>query len=464
MKKLSDSVSFLYASLAVIYVSARDFSLIGTSIILAVVLFMIYATRIRDGCSSFIMLPFLLFFSIFVSMATRQLDFGSSLYFFVVYSAILLSLSMEIRTAVIGIVLFGVSLSFGGFSGADAVFFAIIVLLWLFTRSLRVPVLSLISFSLITAIILLSSNGLELNTASSLLDIKITTAETPYATELKENAPIEIPSNKLIDLNPSASNIDEALSDKSLFIPDFLLIFLLIFGAISMLYMIIRVKAFSGFSKILILGIVIFTLVIASFSSIFLLLNQTENKPTALGTGIGPQFSGKASDGISGVISEIASSTGSASTDNGFFAQSIEWMLLIAASGIVIFMTFALIKLMKKVAVETSEEKEEKIPEEIELLPLDRFPDLHISKEYILAAYWWLRRKFFPGLHNLTPYELLTLEKGEATFKELTEIYVKTKYAGKSPSRIECERFYQLLATLSKRYKSPDEFNAYNRE
>lgn len=61
MKKLNDLLSFFYASAAVIYVSARDFGLIGTSIVLAVVLFMLYSTRIKAGCSAFVMLPFLLF-------------------------------------------------------------------------------------------------------------------------------------------------------------------------------------------------------------------------------------------------------------------------------------------------------------------------------------------------------------------------------------------------------------------
>jgi len=464
LKKLNDLLSFFYASAAVIYVSARDFGLIGTSIVLAVVLFMLYSTRIKAGCSAFVMLPFLLFFSIFVSMGTRRLNFGSSLYFFIVYAAILLSLSAEIWTAVTGLVLFGISLSLGGFSSADAVIFVFIVLLWFFTRNLKIPIIFLTLFPLLAIIILLSASGIELSITDQFMPKNQSASETPSATAFEESVPAEPFSNNPMDLNPSPSRTDKTVPGKLLFIPDFLLNFLLVIGAISMLFMIVKVKAFSGYLKILLLGTAIFAIVIAGSSSIFMFLNQTENKPITSGTGIGPQFSGKVGGTIPGVISETASSTAPAKIVNGFFSMSIEWILLIAASSIVVFTALALIKLMKKVANEAPEEKAKtkEIPEEIELLPLDKLPDLRISRSYILAAYWWLRRKYFSTLHHLTPYELLTLEKGETTFEELTEIYVRTKYAGRSPSKTECEKFHQLLVILAKRYESPEELNAYN--
>lgn len=65
-----------------------------------------------------------------------------------------------------------------------------------------------------------------------------------------------------------------------------------------------------------------------------------------------------------------------------------------------------------------------------------------VSEHFVKEAYWWLRRKYFPNLHHLTPYEVLNLKDPFEAFKRLTDVYVTLKYAGKKLRSEEIQNFY----------------------
>ncbi|AKI97437.1 hypothetical protein [Kosmotoga pacifica] len=446
MKKLSNLLSFLYASATVVYVSARDFGFIGTAIVLIVVLLMLYSTRIRAGCTPFVMLPFLLFFTIFVSMGTQRLDFGSSLYFFIVYAAILLSLSTEVWTATIGLITLGVAISAGGVSDTtDAIVFAFIVLLWLFTRNIRVPMIFMTVFPLLIVIVFLSASKLELGIANQFTLRSTEQQQTPSASSLEGSIPAGRSLGELDLFNTTETG--ESVPGKMLFMPDFLLNILLLLGAFSMILMMIKVKAFNGYLKVIFFSTAVFVMFIAISISVFMFLNQSEEKIVDAGAETGVIIPGKIARSVS--TAEATSFTGLTRKFDNSLRIDIEWILLIAASGIVLLTGVFLLKLMKKTVTESTTEEVEAIPEEVELLPLDRFPELKFSKDYILSAYWWLRRKYFPNLHHLTPYELIRYDLESKYLQTLTEIYVEVRYAGKIPKKDAFHEFHDVLKEFS---------------
>lgn len=70
------------------------------------------------------------------------------------------------------------------------------------------------------------------------------------------------------------------------------------------------------------------------------------------------------------------------------------------------------------------------------------------SERFVAEAYWWFRRKYFPGLHHLTPYEILNLKSSSEAFRKLTDTYVSLRYANKKLEPEEIRNFYTNLLEI----------------
>ncbi len=105
----------------------------------------------------------------------------------------------------------------------------------------------------------------------------------------------------------------------------------------------------------------------------------------------------------------------------------------------------------KNLALEPKEVKDSRIPEDVDLYPLDKVPEFVPTEEFVKAAYWWMRRKYFQNLHHLTPRELIkSFGQKLVAFERLTAVYEKVRYSGRNVNREEIEEFYQnLLETIT---------------
>ena len=117
----------------------------------------------------------------------------------------------------------------------------------------------------------------------------------------------------------------------------------------------------------------------------------------------------------------------------------------IAAMGILIlvtgFLVYYAVGFLKNARV-PSEASEEGIPEDVVILPIDEIPSFECSKHAIFSVYWWIRRKYYSGKHHLTPNEILDVQdEPNKELMRITEIYTKLRYAGQKLTDRDCDVF-----------------------
>lgn len=112
------------------------------------------------------------------------------------------------------------------------------------------------------------------------------------------------------------------------------------------------------------------------------------------------------------------------------------------------FMIVVLIySLLKTARLRTFDERkaEEKIPQDVELYPLEVIPEYEPTERFVLGAYWWLRRRYFSEYHHLTPFELLVLSGTNEYLSKMSDIYVKLRYGKRRLTEQDTRFFYEQL-------------------
>lgn len=130
--------------------------------------------------------------------------------------------------------------------------------------------------------------------------------------------------------------------------------------------------------------------------------------------------------------------------------------ILLLVSG---FLVYYAVRFFRNARV-PSEIPEEGVPKDVVILPIDEIPSFECSRQAIFAIYWWIRRKYFPGRHHLTPNEILDVQdEPSKELMSITEIYTKLRYAGQKLTDSDCDIFKEsfLSFVLKKEQYYPEE-------
>jgi len=149
-----------------------------------------------------------------------------------------------------------------------------------------------------------------------------------------------------------------------------------------------------------------------------------------------------------------------------FFIRTLEVFGTVGLTVVAVYLLFYFFRFTREFNIKNEDNEKKYIPQGIEMLPLDQIPTLKYTKDYILAAYWWLRRKYFGSLDFLTPYELLDKVKkvdyiNQKNFKFLTESYVLVHFGNKKLSKMNFKRFDKNLREIVDDLENLDQIDKF---
>lgn len=235
---------------------------------------------------------------------------------------------------------------------------------------------------------------------------------------------------------------------------EFLISFILVIFGTFLSFVVIKIIKSKEGLKNLLLSLLYLVALIGFFTFMFLLVKDMEYARTFPGTN---PFASNISQVMYPSLSNINSSMYERKIDSNLvtsFVKAFEVSGILILSAISFYLLFYFFRFTREFKIVNIEKKEKDIPENVKMIPLDQFPGLDYTKEYIVSAYWWLRRKYFGNMNFLTPYELLNkIRKIETVdfevFKNLTECYVMVHFGGKKISRTDFETFDGNLRKIS---------------
>ncbi len=397
------------------------------------------------GCSMILALPIIFFGSIFV-VGLLKLDFATAL--FVSFSTVLVILIYTAEnfisiTAMIGL---GVYLTFVKSHNPffDSLFFATVILCWYISKMKRIKLGRLAQYLLVVLTVSILVSRLDVYPLKTLL-----TRLQPFEQTSRQEIQIE----EQISIGTKASrqfstetrpNWLNKLVEK-IWIP----LTLLLFGVFLFTFAITNF-GIKGTLRLLLLGALFFiafttvaSMIFRSIKPGYELFPPEQSYEVRL----------EAQQGVEQVMVKEQKIT----TEESFETVSYNLTLILdlLTLSLLVFMTILVVNYVLKSRLKLENEKTtargEQIPQDVELYPLDKIPEFVQTEDFIKSAYWWLRRKYFPTLHHLTPRELIDSTNLQIkSFEDLTLIYEKVRYAGKGIEKEELEKFYQdLLETVA---------------
>lgn len=463
----------VYAILLGIYLFSGEFSLTSTITLIGVIAIIALRSVSRMGCSIFLSIPFSIIAMVIFTTGAEKLPAKESIAFIMMFVAIALLISEKLISSGLGVFLLGAALAINPILGAplDVVVFLFALLGWLLIHSQEIPLRILILLVLASSTIILFTENLEISPTAKLLEV-LNTTNTATAVEghLTNNhqIPISSKTGNSIDIGhpvnaPEILNAHKSFEDK---LSDFVVFLLLIVGASTMLVLYARATRIKGFWNSLIIVAVVFVLVLSITIMGFMYLREQPDKPV-FGAAVPneqPGYSGVPSANLNSQPIEKDNKEKGIEDTVPLIGVTLRSFLTIGT--VIVGVVFAillfsfLIRIMKeKKEKEQPEEAPEEIPKGIILYSLNEVPSFSPTVDYILGAYWWLRRKYYSGFHHLTPYELLEKEKEsdfEKNLKLITELYVLVKYAGREPSYEDFENFNKNLLKIANAFSESE--------
>jgi len=459
------TIVMVYAIFLSIYLFSGEFSLTSTITLTGIIVLIALQSLSRMGCSIFLSVPFSIIAMVIFTTGAEKLPAKESLAFIMMFAAIVLIISEKLISSGLGVFLLGIALAINPILGVlmDIVAFLLVLLGWLLIHSQEIPLRILILLVLASSTIILFTENLEISPTAKLLEV-LNTTNTATAVEghLTNNhqIPISSKTGNSIDIEhpvnaPEILNAHKSFEDK---LSDFVVLLLLIVGASTMLVLYARATRIKGFWNSLIIVAVVFVLVLSLAIMGFMYLREQPDKPV-FGAAVPneqPGYTGAPSANLNSQPIEKDNKEKGIEDTVPLIGITLRSFLTIGT--VIVGVVFAillfsfLIRILKeKKEKEQPEEAPEEIPEGIILYPLDEVPAFSPTVNYILGAYWWLRRKYYSGFHHLTPYELLEKEKEsdfEKNLKLVTELYVLVKYAGRKPLHRDLESFHKNLLKI----------------
>lgn len=442
-----------YAFLVSFYIFSSGFSLYLLLLLSAGLSLMSIVSRTKTGCSTVIFIPFIVLIMLILTSRIAQVEPEKSIIFVLAAIGVVISTVEKRSVSLVGVVLMGISLYVNPTIGLryDALFFLGIIVAWLIIFSEKIPFLTLALFTSLALVFILFTP--ELDSGIESFFAKETTAAST-ATVTPENPTAPLNANTFFNYSDdgeqsrrvtmSFSEMDTGGADDSIFY----FILLTTIGPLiyALLFKVVKLK--KVWKSNLLMTLIIAGIIAIGIGSFMWFRDQPDN----------PLLSNAGSTGQLAAQSAIQSSSNPTQTGTSKILEEIRletnylnWLMY--AGAILLFLGFTLpvfISIMRISKKEQPKAVEAKLPEGIKVLPLDKLPELAFDRDYILSAYWWLRRRHFSGSNSLTPYEVLKVISEEYTeiiplIVEITERYVLTRYGGRNVEKRDCRRFNDLL-------------------
>ncbi|AEH51639.1 DUF4129 domain-containing protein [Pseudothermotoga thermarum] len=397
----------------------------------------------NSGCSTVFAIPFVMA-SVIFTVGILKYDFTTAL--LMCFSAILILLvyNAERFVSVLAMIGLGLYLTFASSHSpiVDALIFTLLVLSWYLIKVKRLNVKTLLWILIASTLVIILASDVNLypfrTFLSSLTSSKQAKEqrlqvekETSFGGESISQQPVETKQtwlNKIIE---------------KIWIP-----LILLLSAIFLFTFSITNFGIKGTFKMLLLGALLFTAFVAVTSMVLRSVKPKFDLPP-LGQAYSISLEGEQI--VERKVVERHESVEKVSEKTHYnLALFLDFLTLIILAFMTVLIVLYILKVRQQLLVPKQEKvQEEKIPQDVELYPLDKIPDFEPTEKFVKSAYWWLRRKYFSNLHHLTPRELLMVTNlNIPAFEELTFIYEKVRYAGKPILEDEAKRFYLDLLEI----------------
>jgi hypothetical protein len=217
-------------------------------------------------------------------------------------------------------------------------------------------------------------------------------------------------------------------------------------------YMFWKASSIKGFWKAFAIGLLLIVFIVGIRFLLILFIENFQGLTITEGLSFGQGFSGETGDAPIISLQPFQASDYrevEVNIPRGFHVFIVIGLTTLG----VLLMGFIIHSMLSKSREGKRHEKVEEVPESVPLFSLKEFPAFSKTREYILGAYWWIRRKYFAGMHHLTPYELfereiskeMNLEEFNEAFSYLTEVYVNIHYGNKTVDEVMCRNFEKAL-------------------
>lgn len=334
------------------------------------------------------------------------------------------------------LIVLGTCLGFSQWTGkiqAVLVFLIVVIsILWVRVQIKRQILIFFLIFSSLISLALLNFR---------FSPIQYALKQLPESVPQKESVTVQIrPMEKFsTKIERSGENVKKDFGSilEKVFFP----IMLTLFG-IFLFTLSLKLFKLKGTLMLLILGATSFALIVSLFSLIFSLIKpridlsdiqRVEAEPAQQAPQQNVQF-----------VESTPTVVGEPERDMSGIVSFLNWLsliLLIFSGVFMIYLTFYTATNVRPL-VDSSK------PDDVETEKIssnEDFLKFEASERFVFEAYWWFRRKYFPGLHHLTPYEILNLEGSFEAFERLTDTYVILRYANKKLEPEEIRNFYTSL-------------------
>jgi hypothetical protein len=409
------------------------------------------------GCFSIFLIPIVIIFSIIIANGVNKASTENTIYYILAATGITLIVNASTMFSITGLTLIGIYLTLlpvlGGYG--DSLFFIILILVWVALKYKKVNIVSVTVFTVLCVMIIAFMPDVE----SNFIDFTRRTTETETEEHLQEQKPdiaeLYPGSDQSEDTGRTRIKLNNELGDIDMqnLLPEGSLLIILSLGAFIMGYMFWKASSIKGFWKAFSIGLLLIVFIVGIRFLLILFIENSRGLTIAEGLSFGQGLSGEIGDAP--IISLQPLQAGDYREVEVTIPRGFHVFIVIGLTTLgVLLMGFIIHSMLSKSWEGKRREKgEEEVPESVPLFSLKEFPTFSKTREYILGAYWWIRRKYFAGMHHLTPYELfereiskeMNLEEFKEAFSYLTEVYVNIHYGNKTVDEVTCRNFEKAL-------------------
>lgn len=433
-----------------------EFSLISLLIFGGFLTFMGFISSKGYGCFSIFLIPIVIIFSIIIANGVNKASAENTIYYILAATGITLIVNASTVFSITGLALIGIYLTLLPVLGSygDSLFFIILILVWVALKYKKVNIVSITVFTVLCGIIIAFMPVVE----SNFIDFAQYTNETETEEHLQEQRPdiaeVYPGSDQSEGAERTRIRLNNELDDIDMenLLPEGSLLIILSLGAFIMGYMFWKASSIKGFWKAFAIGLLLIVFIVGIRFLLILFIENFQGLTITEGLSFGQGFSGETGDAPIISLQPFQASDYrevEVNIPRGFHVFIVIGLTTLG----VLLMGFIIHSMLSKSREGKRHEKVEEVPESVPLFSLKEFPAFSKTREYILGAYWWIRRKYFAGMHHLTPYELfereiskeMNLEEFNEAFSYLTEVYVNIHYGNKTIDEVTCRNFEKAL-------------------
>lgn len=439
------------------YLFHPEFSLISLLIFGGFLTFMGFISSRGYGCFSIFLIPLVIIFSIIIANGVNKASAENTIYYILAATGITLIVNASTVFSIIGLTLIGIYLTLlpvlGGYG--DSLFFIILILVWVTLKYKKVNIVSITVFTVLCVMIIAFMPDVK----SNFIDFVQYTSGTETEEHIQEQKPdiaeVYAGSDQSEGSGRTRIKLNNELGDFDMqnLLPEGSLLIILSLGAFIMGYMFWKASSIKGFWKAFAIGLLLIVFIVGIRFLLILFIENYRGLTISEGLSFGQGLSGETGDAP--IISLQPLQARDYREVEITIPKGFHVFIAVGLTTLgVLLMGFIIHTMLSKSGKDKRLEKGgEEVPESVPLFSLKEFPAFSKTREYILGAYWWIRRKYFAGMHHLTPYELfereisreMNLEEYKEAFNYLTDVYVNIHYGNRIVDEVTCRNFEKAL-------------------